>query len=68
MNEWIGYCEHKSKSLLGIPNANIGKGYTIFSEMTGLPQKLPWCAIFVHAVIGGFHTEVALRIFAIILV
>jgi len=47
---WIGYCEHKSPKFLGIPNANVGKGYTIFADIVGLPQKIPWCTTFVFAV------------------
>ena len=51
--KWIGYCEKASPELLGIPEANAGKGgFTVFAEMAGLPQGLPWCAIFVHAVLG----------------
>lgn len=48
---WIGYLEHDRDQLLGVYEAFPGKsGYTIFSPMAGLPQRLPWCATFLHAV------------------
>ncbi|WP_130870933.1 CHAP domain-containing protein [Intestinimonas massiliensis (ex Afouda et al. 2020)] len=52
--QWLGYLEHQDGRLLGVYTANPGKGgYTIFAQMTGLPQGLPWCATFVHAVYGA---------------
>lgn len=48
---WLGYLEHQDCRLLGVYTANPGKGgYTIFAQMVGLPQGLPWCATFIHAV------------------
>lgn len=58
VTRWVGYLEHKSPQLLGIPTANVGKGgYTIFAQMIWDTQHinlmgLPWCAVFVHAVIN----------------
>lgn len=50
---WLGYLEHLDGRLLGVYRANAGKGgYTVFAAMAGLPQGLPWCATFVHAVCG----------------
>lgn len=50
---WLGYLEHWDRRLLGVYAANVGKGgYTVFADMAGLPQGLPWCATFVHAVYG----------------
>lgn len=56
-NKWIGYLEHHSNDLLGIYNANVGKGYcTIFSAIINQHYRwrnftgVPWCAVFVHAV------------------
>ena len=49
--KWRGYLEHRDNRLLGVYTANTGKGgYTVFAPMAGLPQGLPWCAAFVHAV------------------
>lgn len=51
---WLGYLEHQDDRLLGVYTANPGKGgYTIFARMTGLPQGLPWCVTFIHAVYGA---------------
>lgn len=48
---WLGYLEHRDGRLLGVYAANWGKGgYTVFAPMAGLPQGLPWCVTFVHAV------------------
>lgn len=48
---WLGYLEHRDERLLGVYAANAGKGgCTIFAAVTKLPQGLPWCAVFVHAV------------------
>ena len=55
---WDGYLEHHSKTLLGVYTANIGKGgYTVFADMILKRcgrnlQGVPWCAVFVHAVIN----------------
>lgn len=55
--KWIGYLEHQSNELLGIYEANVGKGgCTIFSEIIRKHYRwknfsgLPWCVVFVHAV------------------
>lgn len=51
-SDWLGYLEHQSAEELYDFTANAGKGgYTVFGAMTGL-QGFPWCAVFVHAVIG----------------
>ena len=50
LSKWVGYYEHKTPEFLGIPNINIGKGYTIFAEMVKIPQQIPWCTTFVFAV------------------
>lgn len=56
--KWVGYLEHKTPDMLGYFNENVGKGYcTIFAAMLWEAQRvnlmgLPWCATFVHAVIG----------------
>ena len=54
---YVGYLEHADADLLGVYNANVGKGgYTIFSEIIRKHyrlrnfQGLPWCAVFVFAV------------------
>ena len=52
LGNWVGYCEHKTPEFLGVSEENIGKGYTLFASLAGLPQGLPWCAIFVHAVVN----------------
>lgn len=56
-SKWIGYLEHQSNDLLGVYDANIGKGYcTIFSAIIRHHYRwrnftgVPWCAVFVHAV------------------
>ena len=55
---WVGYCEHNSPALLNVFDANIGKGgYTIFAQMIFDKYRrrlwgLPWCAVFVHAVVN----------------
>ena len=55
--EWVGYLEHQDGHLLGIYTANVGKGgYTIFAQMlcerySARLWGLPWCAVFVHAII-----------------
>ena len=58
---WLGYLEHRDNRLLGVYTANVGKGgYTIFAALAHLPQGLPWCATFVHAVYGqAIGTEAA---------
>lgn len=55
--KYIGYLEHLSDDLLGIYQANIGKGYhTIFADLIRKHYRwrdfsgLPWCATFIHAV------------------
>lgn len=51
-SDYIGYLEHETPDALNEFRSNPGKGgYTIFGAMTGL-QGFPWCATFVHAVIG----------------
>ena len=51
-SDFIGYLEHATPERLHEFTENPGKGgCTIFGEMTGL-QGLPWCATFVHAVVG----------------
>lgn len=48
---WLGYLEHRDGRLLRVYTANAGKGgRTVFADMAGLPQGLPWCAVFVYAV------------------
>lgn len=50
IQDYIGYLEHASPALLGLPTENAGKGgYTIFAQMLGCFQGMPWCAVFVHA-------------------
>lgn len=57
-SEWIGYLEHKDEKALGVFTANVGQGnYTVFAEMLKIRgegdfQGLPWCAIFVYAIVG----------------
>lgn len=57
LTRWLGYLEHQSPQLLGVPTANVGKGgCTVFAQMVWDEQHvnlmgLPWCAVFVHAVI-----------------
>ena len=59
---WLGYLEHQDGRLLGIYTANPGKGgYTIFARMAGLPQGLPWCVTFIHAVYGAALGKVQAR-------
>lgn len=54
--KWVGYMEHATPDLLGVFQANPGKGYhTIFERIiqqkTGADLSgLPWCVTFVHAV------------------
>lgn len=55
--KWIGYLEHQNGELLGVFEANVGKGgFTIFSEMVARHYQfrnfsgLPWCTVFVHSV------------------
>ena len=56
--DWLGYLEHATPCLLGVFDANVGKGgCTIFAQMIWDAQRvnlmgLPWCATFVHAVIN----------------
>ena len=56
-NKWVGYLEHQSDELLGVYNANVGKGgYTIFAHTIRkhyprlIFYGLSWCVVFVHAV------------------
>lgn len=55
---WVGYLEHATPKLLGVYDANVGKGRcTIFAQMVWDTQRvnlmgIPWCATFVHAVIN----------------
>lgn len=59
---WLGYLEHQDDRLLGVYTANPGKGgYTIFARMAGLPQGLPWCVTFIHAVYGAALGKVQAR-------
>lgn len=52
IQDWIGYLEHQSNNKLNDFQSNQGKkGYTIFGQITHI-QRVPWCAIFVHAVIN----------------
>lgn len=57
VTRWVGYLEHWDARMLGVPDANTGKGgWTIFARMVRDAQRvnlqgLPWCATFVHAVI-----------------
>lgn len=55
--KWLGYLEHQSPQLLGVYDANVGKGgYTVFAWIIRrhYPWRdfsgIPWCAAFVHAV------------------
>lgn len=55
--KYIGYLEHLSDDLLGVFQANTGKGgATIFAYLISRAYRwrnfsgLPWCATFVHAV------------------
>lgn len=55
--KWIGYLEHDHDGLLFVYQANAGKGgYTVFARIIAEHyrwrnfQRLPWCAVFVHAV------------------
>lgn len=58
VTRWIGYLEHGDTRLLGVFNANVGKGgCTIFAQMAWDEQHidlmgLPWCVTFVHAVVN----------------
>ena len=58
LTRWLGYLEHQTPKLLGVFDANVGKGgCTIFAQMIWDSQRvnlmgLPWCATFVHAVIN----------------
>ena len=55
--EWIGYLEHRTPENLGVFTENAGKGgETVFAWMLRRSQGvevsgLPWCAVFVHAVV-----------------
>ena len=55
--KYIGYLEHSSEELLGVFNANVGRGgYTIFAYFISKYYRwrnfygVPWCALFVHSV------------------
>lgn len=55
--KWVGYLEHQSEALLGVYDANVGKGgCTVFALIIRRHYRwrncmgLPWCAAFVHAV------------------
>ncbi len=56
--DWVGYLEHVTPEELDVFDANIGKGgCTIFAELIKLREGisfmgLPWCVVFVFAVIG----------------
>ena len=56
--KWVGYLEHQSPELLGVFDANVGKGRcTIFAQLLWDTQRvnlmgIPWCATFVHAVVN----------------
>ena len=58
LTRWVGYLEHQTPQLLGVYGANVGKGgCTIFAQMIWDAQRvnlmwLPWCSVFVHAVIN----------------
>lgn len=57
LTRWLGYLEHATPRLLGVFGANAGKGgCTIFAQTLWDRQRvnlmgLPWCAVFVHAVL-----------------
>jgi hypothetical protein len=55
--KYIGYLEHLTNDLLGIYDANVGKGgCTIFAQIINRWYRwrnftdLPWCVTFVHSV------------------
>lgn len=54
---WVGYLEHQDGKFIGLPRVNVGKGgYTAFGEIVRSRggrnlQGLPWCAVFVYAVL-----------------
>ena len=56
--DWIGYLEHSTPEDLDVFDANVGKGgCTIFAALVERREGscfmgLPWCAVFVFAVIG----------------
>lgn len=53
---YLGYLEHADNKLLGVYNANVGKGgCTVFADIVKAAcgrdfSRLPWCVTFVYAV------------------
>lgn len=55
--KYIGYLEHRTNALLGVFDANVGKGgCTLFAAVIQRHYRcrdlsgMPWCATFLHAV------------------